>query len=93
MRIAKPINLLLLITFIAVQYALWFGDKNVFDLYRLHQTAQQTRLQNIEMAQRNQRLVAEVIDLKEGGETVETIARSELGLIKKQETFYQIIEQ
>lgn len=44
------------------------------------------------MSERNQRLVAEVIDLKEGGETVETIARSELGLIKKGETFYQIIE-
>ena len=44
------------------------------------------------LANRNQRLIAEVNDLKEGGETVETIARSELGLIKEGETFYQIIE-
>jgi cell division protein FtsB len=36
--------------------------------------------------------VAVVIDLKTGGETVETIARSELGLIKEGEIFYQIVE-
>ncbi|WP_423907306.1 septum formation initiator family protein [Candidatus Spongiihabitans sp.] len=88
----KPINLILLIIFLGAQYALWFGDKNVFDWYRLNQAAEQTRLENVELDQRNQRLVAEVIDLKEGGETVETIARSVLGLIKKGETFYQIID-
>ena len=88
----KPINGILLITLISIQYALWFGDKNVFDLYRLNQAVQQTRLENRAIHQRNQRLVAEVIDIKEGGETVETIARSELGLIKQGETFYQIIE-
>lgn len=88
----KPINLVLLVTLISVHYALWFGDKNVFDLSRLNQAAQQIRLENEAMSQRNQRLVAEVVDLKEGGETVETIARSELGLIKAGETFYQIIE-
>ncbi len=88
----KPLNLILLTMFVGIQYALWFGDKNVFDLYRMQQAEQQTRLENVAMKQRNQRLVAEVIDLKESGETVETIARSELGLIKKGETFYQIIE-
>ena len=88
----KPLNFLLLSLFVAIQYALWFGDKNVFDLYRLQQATEKTRLQNLELASRNQRLVAEVIDLKKGGETIETIARSELGLIKEGETFYQIIE-
>lgn len=88
----KPINRILLIIFLGTQYALWFGDKNVFDWHHLHQAAEQTRLENTELEQRNQRLVAEVIDLKEGGETVETIARLELGLIKKGETFYQIID-
>jgi cell division protein FtsB len=34
-----------------------------------------------------------VVDLKSGGETVETIARTDLGLIKAGETFYQIIEE
>ncbi len=88
----KPLNFLLLAMFAGTQYALWFGDKNMFDLYRLKNSAEQTRVENEALGQRNQRLVAEVIDLKNGGETLETIARSELGLIKKGETFYQIIE-
>ena len=41
---------------------------------------------------RNHKLLAEVIDLKQGGETVETLARYNLGLIKPDETFYQIID-
>lgn len=78
--------------FLAVQYALWFGDKNLFDLYRLRQVTELTAQENVSLQQRNDKLLAEVIDLKEGGETVETLARSELGLIKKDETFYQIVE-
>ena len=78
---------------LAVHYALWFGDKNFFDLLRQKNTTAQTREQNNLLQQRNDKLLAEVIDLKEGGETVETLARSEFGLIKKDETFYQIVEE
>ena len=88
----KPVNLILLGFLIATQYALWFGDKNAFDLYRLKQSYNQQEADNDILVQRNQQLIAEVIDLKEGGETVETIARSQLGLIKQGESFYQIIE-
>ena len=88
----KPVNLILLGLFVATQYALWFGDKNAFDLYRLKQSYNLQEVENEILTNRNQKLVAEVIDLKEGGETVETIARSQLGLIKQGESFYQIIE-
>ncbi len=79
--------------FFAVQYALWFGDKNVFDLINLRQTTELTRQQNADSQQANDKLAAEVIDLKKGGETIETVARSQFGLIKKDETFYQIVEE
>ncbi len=88
----KLLQILLMALFAGTQYALWFGDKNVFDLYRLKEVTAQTRLNNAELEQRTQRLIAEVIDLKESGETLETIARSELGLIKEGEIFYQVIE-
>jgi len=91
-RLLKPINLILLGLLVATQYALWFGDKNAFDLYRLKQSYSQQEAKNEVLAHRNQTLVAEVIDLKQGGEAVETIARSQLGLIKQGESFYQIIE-
>lgn len=91
-RAFKPLNIFLLFLIILMQFALWFGDKNVFDLYRLHQSDQHVAQLNQRLFARNQQLLAEVIDLKQGGETLETIARSELGLIKEGETFYQIIE-
>lgn len=78
--------------FLALQYALWFGDKNFFDLHRLQQATETAQRENISLSQRNDKLTAEVRDLKEGGKTVETLARSEYGLIKEGETFYQIVE-
>jgi len=77
----------------ALQYALWFGDKNLFDLHRLTAATEQTRQHSAQLQQRNDKLVTEVIDLKEGGETVETVARSQFGLIKPGETFYQIVDE
>ncbi len=88
----KPLNLLLLTLFAGTQYALWFGDKNVFDLYRLKEAVSQTA-QTIETQSReNRRFSAEVNALKTEGESVETIARSELGLIRQGEDFYQVID-
>lgn len=88
----KPLNLLLLTLLAGTQYALWFGDKNVFDLYRLKETVRQTA-QTIEaQSHENRRFSAEVNALKAEGESVETIARSELGLIRQGEDFYQIID-
>lgn len=88
-RMVLPILVSLLVS---LQYALWIGDKNVIDLNRLKSAVEKTKQKNLELDQRNQKLLAEVIDLKQGGETIETLARSELGLIKEGETFYQIIE-
>ncbi|CAJ2376217.1 MAG: Cell division protein FtsB [Arenicellales bacterium IbO2] len=76
----------------ALQYALWFGDKNYFDLQRLQNATAHIFAENAVLQQRNEKLLAEVIDLKKGGETIETLARSQFGLVKKGETFFQIVE-
>lgn len=78
---------------LALQYALWFGDKNLFDLHRLTAATEQTRQDGAALQQLNDKLVTEVIDLKEGGETVETLARSQFGFIKPGEVFYQIVDE
>lgn len=78
--------------FLALQYALWIGDKNLLDLRHLKQETAKIEQSNIALQQRNDKLVAEVNDLKEGGETVETMARSQFGLVKEGETFYQVVE-
>ncbi len=88
----QPLTLLLILLLAGLQYALWIGDKNVFDLRHLEAAIDTTEEENAAQEQRNHRLLAEVIDLKQGGETVETLARYNLGLIKPDETFYQIID-
>lgn len=75
-----------------MQYKLWFGDGSVREVMELRQTAEAQQLKNNEIKQRNIVLEAEVEDLKTGLEAVEERARSELGMIKKVETFIHIVE-
>lgn len=88
----KIINTLLLMVLLTWQFALWAGDKNVFDLY--HQNKKITALgtEITQLRQRNEQILAQVLDLKSGGQAVETIARQELGYVRDGEIFYQIIE-
>lgn len=88
----RPLTLVLTLLLLSMQFALWAGDKNIPDLYRLRDSVAETQSANQVFSQRNQKLLTEVIDLKQGGETIETLARSELGLIKAGETFYQIVD-
>ncbi len=76
-----------------LQFALWTGDKNLFDLYHLSNSKEQTELEIMKLTQRNDKLLAEVLDLKNRGQAVETLARQELGFIKEGETFYQVITE
>lgn len=87
----RYLNYGLLSMLAALQFALWAGDKNVFDLYHLNNTIDQVTIEIGELTQRNDQFLAEVLDLKNGGQAVETLARQELGFIKEGEIFYQVI--
>lgn len=83
----------LLILLLSLQYKLWFGDGGLIKVWRLNETVEQQRADNQKLKERNQALEAEVRDLKQGLEAIEERARSELGMIKEDETFYQVIEE
>ena len=83
---------LLLLIFLMVQGALWFGQGSMPDLWRLRDRLAAQQLENDQLSERNRALAAEVEDLKAGLEAVEERARAELGMIKRGETFYQVIE-
>ena len=89
----KTINIGLLSTFLVLQFALWAGDKNLFDLYHLRNAIEATEVEIAQLTERNDKFLAEVLDLKNGGQAVETLARQELGFIKEGETFYQVISK
>ena len=78
---------------LVLQYKLWFGDRGFHDASLLETDIQVQKDENAVLRQRNDQLAAEVRDLKEGNEAIEERARSELGMIKKGETFYQIVEE
>jgi cell division protein FtsB len=75
----------------ALQFKMWFGEGGFRDVQRLAQRVEEQAQENELLAQRNRELQAEVEDLRQGLEAIEERARSELGLIKENEEFYQIV--
>lgn len=75
-----------------LQYDLWIGDGSMSSAWQLSRNITQQKQQNDLLQQRNDKLVAEVDDLKSGLAAIEERARSELGMIKQHETFIQVIE-
>jgi cell division protein FtsB len=79
---------ILLLMLVGLQYRLWVGAGSVADVKRLQQQVVQQQQDNDKKIQRNQKLVNEVLELRQGASTAEQFAREELGMIKKNETFY-----
>ena len=91
--IMKPIMIAITVLILLLQYRLWFSHDGLPSLLRLHHAVEKQRQDNAKLAERNQVLAAEVKDLKSGLDALEERARSELGMIKPGETFFQIVEQ
>lgn len=84
--------LLLLILLIALQVKLWTGQGGMREVWRLQHRVIEQKAENAKLKTRNETLSAEVDNLKHGDEAIEERARSELGLLKPGETFYQVVE-
>jgi cell division protein FtsB len=81
----------LLLAALALQYRLWLSDDGVREVHRLQDAVASQKQQNAELQERNEQLAAEVKDLKEGLDAVEERARSDLGMVGANETFYQVV--
>tara|TARA_B100000686_G_scaffold355390_1_gene474469 strand:- start:31185 stop:31460 length:276 start_codon:yes stop_codon:yes gene_type:complete len=75
----------------SLQYSLWVGDNNLTDLYKMNVQIENLQKENKELRNKNNNLHADVIDIKNRPGAIERKARYDLGLIKKGESFYQII--
>jgi len=82
---------ILLLVLIMLQVKMWFGEGGYSDVRRLEQRVEEQARENESLALRNQELQAEVEDLRQGLHAVEERARSELGMVKENEEFYQIV--
>jgi cell division protein FtsB len=85
---------LLIVSFAAalalLQVRLWLSGDGIREVWELEEQVSAQTTENAALAERNAALEAEVLDLKQGLEAVEERARSELGMVKDDETFYQI---
>lgn len=87
------LNILLLLILLGLQYRLWIGAGSLAEVASLKREIAEQQQQNEKLIGRNQRLENEVISLKSGLEAAEERARSDLGMLKRGETFYLIVEK
>ena len=76
---------------IALQGELWFADDGYRKTFHLREAVAEQRGLNEQLRGRNASLDAEVVNLKQGLEAAEERARTDLGLIGKNETFFQVV--
>lgn len=88
----RYLNLFLIVMLAVLQYDLWIGEGSMASVWHMQQTIKTQRGKNAGLTARNDALAAEVKDLKSGKAAIEERARSELGMIKKGETFIQTVD-
>jgi cell division protein FtsB len=81
----------LLVVIVLLQYRIWLSGDGMRELRRLETAVATQRSENDQLAERNRQLAAEVRDLKSGMGALEERARSDLGMIAGNETFYQVV--
>jgi cell division protein FtsB len=82
---------ILLVLLLFLQFKLWLGEGGFAAVARLEERVAAQTEENADLQRRNDELQAEVDDLRERLDAVEERARSELGLIKEDEEFYQVV--
>ncbi len=88
----KLLTLGLAVLIALIQYPLWLGKGSWFRVWEVDQQIRAQRQANGQLQIRNDALEAEVRDLKVGLDAIEERARSELGMIKQDEIFFQVLE-
>ena len=76
---------------LGLQAELWFSDDGYRKTLKLRAAVAEQRELNASLQARNAALDAEVVNLKQGNDAAEERARTDLGMIGKQETFYQVV--
>jgi cell division protein FtsB len=85
------LTMILLVLLVLLQAKLWFGEGGFREVQRLEVRVTAQLEENQVLERRNSELQAEVEDLRERLDAVEERARSELGLIRDDEEFYQVV--
>lgn len=85
------VPILLLVSLLFLQYRLWFQSGGIADMIHLKKRLAAEQSVNETLKQRNEELYLQVQGLRKNQDAMESRARQELGMIKKGETFYQVV--
>lgn len=88
----RALTLILVVLIAALQYPLWLGKGSWLRVWDLSRQIEKQQEANAKLKARNDSLDAEVRDLKQGYAAIEERARSELGMVKQDEVFYQVMD-
>ncbi len=75
-----------------LEYRFWWGSDSVLQVLKLKKSIFVQQQENANLQQRNAKLLEQISDLKRAPQAIEEQARYELGMIKRGEKFYQIVE-
>ncbi|MGH8621709.1 MAG: cell division protein FtsB, partial [Burkholderiales bacterium] len=88
----RELTLALAVLIVLIQYPLWFGKGSWLRVWEVDQQIRAQHEANRRLQARNAGLEAEVRDLKVGLDAIEERARAELGMIRQDEIFFQVLE-
>lgn len=86
------LTLFLVLMIALLQYPLWLGKGSWLRVWDLSRQIDRQKEANDVLKARNDGLDAEVRDLKQGYAAIEERARAELGMVKQDEMFYQVMD-
>jgi cell division protein FtsB len=89
----KILSIILFSLLIVIQYPLWIGKGSWYDVFKLKQEFSKQHKINVDLSKENFALRAEVSDLTNGTDAIEERARHELGMVKGDEFFFQVINK
>jgi cell division protein FtsB len=90
----RPVVILamvLVLLLLFLQYRLWFESGGIPDMWRLQEKLALQEKENEQLKADNDELLLHVQRLQNSQDAVESHARYELGMIKKDEKFYQVV--
>ena len=87
----KAVNIILISCILLLQPRLWCGDGSIVQVLRLKKTIQNQEVELNNLKRKNNELFAQIKHIKTNPDAIEELARFKLGMVKKEETYYQVV--
>lgn len=81
----------LVLLLVILQYKLWLQNGGILDTLHLKTKVAQQEQDDQQLYERNEKLVKQINYVRNGNKTVEALAREQIGMVKRGETYYQLV--